>query len=512
MKAYTRFLCVLSLTTFCVACGGGSGGGFTVLVPQSPPTDTAGLDSRIIYSTFLGCGVGSAIAVDALGNAYVAGDAFSTDLAATPGAFQTTLASEDDAFVAKLAPDGSLVYLTFLGGGSFDEVVDIAVDDTGHAVVTGHTQSDNFPTANAVQSVRAGDWDVFVTKLVPDGSDLVFSTYLGGNAQDNDAAVAIDAAGDIYLAGGTFSFDFPVTPTGFQQAKSQDRDLFMAKISSDGFLIYSTFLGGTEFDGQGNDIAVDNFGNAYVFTETASLDFPTTLGVVQPNFGGGFSDYAVVKLSPNGSELIYSTYLGGSRAEQPRGPAGIAIDDTGHAYVTGTTNSSDFPLVNAYQSMRASFEDAIIAKLSPTADELLFSTYLGGPNPGTPDSQACCLNFSHAIAVDSNGSAYVAGHTDSPDFPVVNPLAAAAPTTFDQSDPDFDAFVSKFSPDGSMLVFSSRIGASLADFGEAMTIDSNGDIYMTGTAFAGDFPRANALQGCRTGGSGSPFVIRISNP
>ena len=181
---------------------------------------------------------------------------------------------------------------------------------------------------------------------------------------------------------------------------------------------------------------------------------------------------AVVNLSSDGSDLLYSTYLGGSQDEQPEGPAGIAIDDTGHAYVTGATNSDDFPMVNAYQNMRATFADAVVVKLSPTADQLVFSTYLGGPNPGTPDSQLCCRNNSHAIAVDSNGSAYVAGHTSSPDFPIVNPLAAAAPSTFDQSFPAQAAFVTKFST---------------------------------------DFPVGNAIQGCGALCE-SPFVIRISNP
>ena len=502
MKAFARFLYGLSLTAFCVACSGGSGGGGTVSVvppppppPSSPPPDTVGLDSRIIYSTYLGHAQGSAIAVDTLGNAYVAGEAGS------------------DSFVAKLAPDGSLLYLKLLGGGSNDRAQGIAVDATGHAVVTGYTQSDDFPIANAFQSVRAGDQDVFITKLAPDGSDLVFSTYLGGDAQDTSAAVAIDAAGDIYVAGGTSSFDFPVTPTGFQQAKSQDRDLFIAKFSSDGSLVYSTFLGGTESDGGGNDIAVDDFGSAYVFTQTASLDFPTTLGVVQPNFGGGSSDFAVVKLSSSGSDLLYSTYLGGSEREPQGGPTGIAIDDTGHAYVTGTSNSDDFPMVNAYQSTRESFEVAIVAKLSPTADQLVFSTYLGGSNLGTPDPQGCCLNNSHAIAVDSNGSAYVAGHTSSSDFPTVNPLNAAAPSPLFVGDfTKSAAFLTKFSPDGSALMFSSLIGGSDNDFGEALTIDSNGDIYLTGTTFSTDFPVANALQDCSNPDGDCPFVIRMSNP
>ncbi|WP_459195387.1 DUF7948 domain-containing protein [Wukongibacter baidiensis] len=405
--------------------------------------------SGLIYSTFLG-GSGNddtcrGIAVDCMGNAYVTGETDSPDFPITLGAFQEDFPSanlESSAFVTKLNPDGSkLLYSTFIGGSEDDEGNDIAIDDEGNAYITGETQSSDFPvTLGAFQQAFIENSDMgFVTKLNPEGSGLVYSTFLGGLRDDECNSIAVDDKGNAYVTGETNSDDFPITLGAFQiDFRGASDTAFVTKLSFDGSaLVYSTFLGGTESD-EVHNIAVDNMGNAYVVGETSSPDFPVTFGAFQQDFGNGNDDVFVSKLNPDGSALIYSTFLGGSSTDEGHG---IAIDDMGNAYVTGFTNSPDFPMtVGAFQedfqgSGNSNFGDAFVSKLNFDGSSLLYSTFLGGSED----------DFGRDIAVDKEGNAYIIGFTTSSNFPVT---LGAFEENFSGNANNilFDTFVAKITP------------------------------------------------------------------
>ena len=330
------------------------------------------------YSTYLGGSgddSGGGIAVDADGNAYVAGRTSSPNFPTVAGAFQPTGGSTTDAFVAKLNPAGSaLVYSTYIGGSDGDSGTGIAVDSAGNAYVTGGTNSANFPTtAGAFQTTFAStsdfNSDAFVAKLDSTGSSLVYSTYLGGGSDESGAGIAVDASGSAYVTGRTESFDFPTTPGAFQPVAANSLyDAFVTKFDAAGSaLVYSTRLGGSAND-VGFGIAVDAAGNAYVTGGTFSDDFPTTLGAFQATHVGGW-DVFVTKFNLTGSALAYSTYLGGSGPVPQHGDGldeghGIAVDTAGNAYVTGQTISSNFPTTpGVFQPMLAGSRDVFVAKI-----------------------------------------------------------------------------------------------------------------------------------------------------
>jgi hypothetical protein len=370
--------------------------------------------SALVYSTYLGGSIaarfssfdqGNGIAVDTAGNAYVTGVAQTTDFPTTPGAFQTTFSGVMAAFVTKLNPNGSaLIYSTYLSGG-FDQGSGIAVDTAGNAYVTGETLSLDFPTTpGAFQTSLKSSFDVFVTKLNPAGSALIYSTYLGGSSPDEGNGIVVDTAGNAYVTGLTESIDFPTTPGAFQTSFKGGGSAFITKLNPAGSaLVYSTYLSGSNFD-QGFGIAIDTSGNAYVTGLAESIDFPTTPGAFQTNLKGT-GDAFITKLNPVGSALLYSTYLGGSNLDQG---FGIAIDTSGNAYVTGLTESTDFPITrDAFQASLKGIVAAFVTKLNPTGSALVYSTYLGGST----------FDQGFGIAIDTSGNAYVTGSTNSRDFP-----------------------------------------------------------------------------------------------
>ncbi|HEX8600590.1 MAG TPA: SBBP repeat-containing protein [Chloroflexia bacterium] len=328
--------------------------------------------SALVYSTYLG-GNGSDegydIAVDASGNAYVTGSTDSTNFP-TLNPYQG-YQGYIDAFVTKLNASGSaLVYSTYLGGNSNEEGLDIAIDASGNAYVTGITLSTNFPLNNQYQGDQTGA-DVFVAKLntnATGNASLVYSTYLGGSGYDGGSGIAVDASGNAYVTGRTGSTNFP-TLNPYQG----EGDAFVTKLGASGSaLVYSTYLGGSDYDG-GSDIAVDASGNAYVTGSTGSANFPI-LAPYQVDAGQGEGDAFVTKLGASGSALVYSTYLGGNGGD---GGSDIAVDSSGNAYVTGSTESTNFPLNNQYQGDQTG-DDAFVAKLS-------FSDP-GNPTPTPPPS------------------------------------------------------------------------------------------------------------------------------
>jgi len=369
------------------------------------------IDPVLDYSTFLG-GSGSDTGYHAIpdenGNIYVTGDASAGF--PTRGSIQA-LNGNYDLMVAKLNAAGSLVYATYIGGSNYEEGMSVGVDSQGSACVTGLTFSADFPVASAFQTQLKGTVDGFLLKLNAAGSALVYSSYLGGsggeNQSTNEVHLAVDRSGNAYATGSTTSADFPTTNGAFQTTFAGIRDAFVVKASPSGSLVYSTYLGGSAAD-RGTGIAVDVTGAAYVTGRTDSQDLPTTAGAFQTASGGG-TDGFVAKLNPSGTALEYGTYVGGSgpdRAER------LAVDLAGFAYVTGYTYSTDFPTKNALQPASAGGDDAFVFRLNPTGTDLVFSTYLGGSAP----------DAGFGIAVDRLGNSYVAGDTLSTDFVTAEPF------------------------------------------------------------------------------------------
>jgi hypothetical protein len=456
------------------------------------------IDPVLVYSTYLGGGAndeGYDIAVDPQGQAYVIGKTESLDFP-TIGAPQATFHGGDahggDVFIAKLNRQGSaLVYATYLGGSGGEIGHSIAVDPQGQAVVTGSTGSRDFPTKNAMQPVFGGDTDAFVAQLSADGSALDYSTYLGGIWHDEGLGIAMDQLGRAYVTGSTNSPDFP-TRNALQPLVRSYRysDAFVARFTTNGALVYSTYLGGSEND-LGTDIAVDSRGQAYVTGITEG--FPTK-NAAQSAFGGGEFDAFVVKLSADGGTLHYSTHLGGNEEDFGRG---IAVDLRGQAYVTGTTNSDDFPTKNAVQPVfggpGGDVGDAFVAQLSADGSALNYSTYLGGKQ----------FDYGEDIAVNLQGQAVVTGSTNSSDFPTRNALQSALTG-------GTNAFVAQFTADGMTLRYSTYGGGSVHDEGSGIAVDPLGQVYVTGSTSSDDFPIEKALQPVLTGGTDA-FVAKIRN-
>ncbi|MCI0684016.1 MAG: Ig-like domain-containing protein [Gemmataceae bacterium] len=394
-------------------------------------TKLAADGSGAVYSTYLGgtnIDRGYGIAVDAAGNAHVAGETRSINFPVTPGAFQPAKSSAvSNAFITKLNAAGNgLVYSTYLGGATLAEAHAIALDTQGMAYVTGRNDGANFPTTpGAFRTTIAGGQDIFVSKLQLAGagaSDLLYSTYVGGAANENGDAIAVDDAGLIYVSGFTLSADslatpainegLPVTPGAFQSSAGGGGDAFLLQIdpaqSGAASLPYLTYLGGSSADNAAHDAGVAVNGGFVYLTGTARTTFPITAGAYKTTPDGADVFVARMDLAQVGSaQLVYATFLGGAAAEEGKD---IAVDGAGNAYVTGQTGSNNFPATaNAFQSTYAGGTDAFVAKLSANGSQLLYSTYLGGPQ-GAAD-------IGLGIALDPAGNVYVAGQAGST-FPI----------------------------------------------------------------------------------------------
>ena len=438
-----------------------------LLVAAYDPARPLVIDPQLTYASYLGGAsveVAYGLAIDAAGAWYVTGETLSADFPVQTG-FQTDR-PDRDAFVTKFHPSGaSLVYSTYLGGASIDSGRAIAVDEAGHAFVTGYTFSIDFPTANPYQTDRPG-YDAFVTKLSPAGNTLVYSTYLGGSGADYGWDLALDSGGRAYVTGYTYSTNFPTLNHFQTEPGDSNADAFAAKFTPQGnALVYSTYLGGNRWDAA-TSIAVDPPGNAYVAGKTDSTNFP----LAGPLHGDrGLRDGFVVKLAPEGGAPLFSTYLGGSEYDEIQD---IAVDPDGAVYVAGQTYSTDFPLLNPLRGDPGDRDaDAFAAKLHPSGSALLFSTYLGGAKSDS----------AQAIAVDASRSVHVTGWTESPDFPLLHPsqhsLAGA-----------LDAFVVKLSPSGSVFAYATYFGGSGLDQSLALALDGAGRAVIAGTTNSRDLP------------------------
>ena len=370
--------------------------------------------SGLTYSTYIG-GVGLEIANDIVvsgaGTAYITGSTTSINYpVVTP-----TIAAQvggTDVFLTKLTSAGNgLVYSTYWGSTGFEEGTGVTVDPADNAYISGNTNAPNFPTQTPFQAALAGGMDAFMTKFSVAGNSVVYSTYLGGAADDRayDMTVADDAA--VFVVGSTTSANFPTTPASVQPALAGSRDGFLTHFSLAGnALLWSTYVGGSGED-EVFGIKIDAPMNSYLTGRTGSVNFPTQVPA-QALYGGGVNDAFATKINPPGSAMVYSTFLGGSGDDQGQG---ISIDLTRNAFVTGSTRSANFPTQQAYQATLNGVSDAFVSKLNLAGSSLIYSTYLGGS--GADEGQG--------VGVDLVGSAYVTGFTESLNFPTASPFQAA---------------------------------------------------------------------------------------
>ncbi len=397
-----------------------------------------------------------------------------------------------------LVIDPVLAFSTYLGGSGSDGAFSVAVDETGSAYVTGSTLSLDFPTAAPLQDELGGDGvrvDTFVAKLLPSGSGLVYSTYLGGNGNDFPHGIAVDAQGQVCVAGETDSTDFP-THNPYQEDLAGEGDTFISRLQADGAgFLFSTYLGGRGSD-LNSGVALDGEGAVYVTGATGSNNFPVA-NAYQPQHAGGQYDAYVAKFDPTGATLAYSTYLGGTKQDFPGAFNSIAVDAEGGACVVGTTFSTNFPLTanapDAVFGTDLTTTEIFVSRLAPGGEALTFSTYLGGSGSET----------GRAITVASFGEVAVTGYTRSADYPTVNALRAS------HGGGTQDAVVTKLNPAHGGVVFSTYLGGASNDLGEGIAADGGGNVYVTGETFSTDFPVAAPLQ--PNLGSFEAFVSKISS-
>lgn len=390
-----------------------------------------------------------------------------------------------------------MAYSTYLGGNGNDFAMDIAVDNSGGAYVTGFTYSTDFPLDNEYQDDQT-DIDVFVTRIdttLSGNSSLIYSTYLGGVGSDKGGGIAVDSSGIVYVAGATQSVDFP-TLNQYQDYQGNG-DVFIVKIdttqSGASSLVYSTCLGGSGSD-YPHGIGVDSNGFAYVGGHTSSDNFPLS-NQYQGRQGGADAFVSKIDTTLGVSGLLYSTYLGSSGDEYARA---IAVDNSGSVYLAGGTNvdSTDFPTLNGYQGNQPE-RDVFVTRIDTTQSgnsSLIYSTYLGGSDN----------DYGLGIAVDNSGNAYVTGRTESTDFPIRNQYQIYPGDGFDNA---FITRIDTTQSGNSSLVYSTYLGGVFTDAGEAIAADNSGNAYVAGYTWSSDFPLLGQYQGVQ--GGIDVFVTKI---
>jgi hypothetical protein len=492
------------------------------------------IDPLLSYSTYFGGSAGEtafAVALDTKGSVYIAGQTFSKQFStnksfSTTGAFQTNFAGgklTGDAFVFKLdAASGFPAYITYLGGSADDGAFGLAVDAVGDAYVTGFTDSTNFPTTNALYKKISGvldktfgyyPVDAFVAELDASGSNLVYSTYLGGSGMDSGQGIAVDATGNAYVTGFTYSSNFP-TVNALQKKLACtnsfyfNANAFIAKIGPGGSpLVYSTYFGGTNFD-EGESIAVDSSNFVYVTGFTASTNFPNT-NSFQRFLNGSTKktanfDAFVAKFDPTGTNLVYSTFLGGTNNDFA---SHIAVDTSGAAYVTGWTVSTNFPNTIGTNIVGLHSFVATNTSLSVLATNVFLTKITNGTQAGIAWSAMFGgkgTDIGYGVAVDPAGEVFVTGSASSTNFPTFNVPTLMRYTNSGKS----DAFVIAFNTNATALLYSTYLGGRENDYGYGIAVYTNGDAYVVGQTLStnfltliADFPSRN--------GTNDAFLTKI---
>ncbi len=404
-----------------------------------------------------------------------------------------------------------LLASTYIGGSGIDFAQVITLDSSGNVYIAGLTYSTNFPvTTGALQTTIAGGTNAFVSKLNNGLTTLIASTYIGGNGFDFAYAITLDSSGNVYIAGQTSSTNFPTTTGALQTAfggpTGGGTDGFVSKLNNG----LTTLLASTYIGGSGDDVAqaitLDSSGNVYVAGLTGSTNFPVTTGAFQTTFAGGNSgcnfacvplDAFVSKLNNGLTTLIASTYIGGSTGNEIA--RAITLDSSGNVYIAGDTGSTNYPTTTgAFQTtFGGGFTDAFVSKFNNGLTSLLASTYIGGSGSGG--------DVGAAITLDPSGNVYIAGLTTSTNFPVTT---GAFQTT---NAGGADAYVSKLNNGLTTLLASTYIGGSTGDQANAITLDSSGNVYITGSTSSTNYPTTAGAFQTTNAGSVNAFVSKLNN-
>jgi hypothetical protein len=506
---------------------------YSFVVAKADPSLPIVIDP-ILASTFIGgSGYEGAYSIALYGseNVYVAGYTYSSNYPTTSGAYDTSY-NGGDVFVSKLSNNlSSLLASTFIGGSRYEEAHSIALDSSGNVYVTGYTTSFDYPTTSDAYDRQCGTdgtcnggyADVFVSKLSNNLSDLLASTFIGGRGPEVAYSIALDSSGNVYVAGYTHSSDYPTTSDAYDRqcgtdgtCNGGDADVFVSKLSNNlSDLLASTFIGGRGPE-VAYSIALDSSGNVYVTGYTHSSDYPTTSDAYDRQCGTdetetetcNSNDVFVSKLSNNLSDLLASTFIGG------RGPEvaySIALDSSGNVYVTGYTESSDYPTTSgAYDrqcgtdgTCNGGYADVFVSKLSNDLSSLLASTFIGGGGK----------EVAYSIALDSSGNVYVAGYTKSSNYPTTS---GAYDTSYNGG--DADVFVSKLSNNLSGLLASTFIGGGGGEVAYSIALYGSGNVYVTGLTYSSNYPttsgaydRQCGTDGTCNGGYADVFVSKLDS-
>jgi len=386
-----------------------------------------------------------------------------------------------------------IIFSTFIGGSDWDFGESVVTGNTGDIYVAGTTYSTNFPhTSDAYCATRNGGTDAYVLKLSSDGKNLLYSTYIGGDGDDVAFDITLDPSQNMYITGETGSTDFPITGNAFNGTfAGGTSDAFILKLNPSGSsLIYSSFIGGNDYD-LGTDIVLDKTGNAYIAGHTWSKDFVVTAGAFCMTSTGDTIDGFISKVNPAGDALVFSTYLGGSSNDIPNA---IEVDDSMYVYLTGETDSKDFPITHGtYSTVINGNTDAFLVKLNASGDRLVFSTFLGGHY----DDSGIDLKL------DQYGEIYLLGDTSSYNFPTVS-------QNFDRHISGSDVFVSRFSSSGKTLKYSAILGGYDEDYGRSMALLGADEVVFTGTTYSPDYPFTFGAYSETVYGISDAFLSRLN--
>ncbi len=460
------------------------------------PSQTLRIDP-LVYSTYLG-DTGQDNAYCATGNRstnlFISGLTYSTDFPISSGALQNSINGTEDAFITHISNSEAIEYSTYIGGSDFEESIAMVSDDSGNIAITGQTRSTNFPITNW-SHFYGGNYDCFVTKINHLGSQILFSTYIGGPHDEDGRGIITDGNGGVIITGKTegLSEGF-ISPNAYQQTQDGSNDCYLIHLSNTGNqIIYGTYLDGSTLS-EGKSLVVDNIGSISVTGTTYSTDFPVTTGAFDTTYNGSNNgDCYITKLGPDSSSLIFSTFLGGSGFDWGNK---IVNNSDSTFTIQGFTSSVNFPTTPG--SFDTTFNgdiwgDNFIAKLNAAGSHLIVSTFLGGSG-----SEGGSM-----IANDQN-SFIIAGGTSSVDYPTT---AGCFDSTYHGG--EFDCYVTWMNNSCSNIVYSSLFGGSSYDAVRGLIDLGNSECCLVGTTNSSDFPTTNNAIDTTSRGSYDVFITRF---